>query len=133
MIDFSLYKPEPAEVFAYKCPECGTLYHPVPMICGKCHNRRDPSGVIFSKWDRVPLSGLKGTLLTWTRLYALPAGYTDRYLLFGIVELENGIRASGRLLVEEPKIGMEVLAKVGVVREKVGANVYGFMFDVPGS
>jgi uncharacterized OB-fold protein len=133
MIDFSIYKPEQAEVFAYKCPECGTLYHPVPMICRKCHNRRDPSGVMFSKWDRVPLSGLKGTLLTWTRLYALPAGYTDRYLLFGIVELENGIRASGRLLVEEPKIGMDVLAKVGIVREKVGANVYGFMFDVPGS
>ena len=86
---------------------------------------------MFSAWDKVPLSGLKGKLLTWTRLYALPTGYTDRYLLFGIIELENGLRASGRLIMEEPEIGMEVVAKVGVVREKIGEDVYGFLFDLP--
>ena len=131
MIDFDLYKPAPAEVCAYICPKCKTLYYPVPMICNKCHNRRDPSGVLFSAWDKVPLSGLKGKLLTWTRLYALPTGYTDRYLLFGIVELDNGLRASGRLIVEDPEIGMEVVAKVGVVREKIGKDVYGFLFNLP--
>jgi uncharacterized OB-fold protein len=130
MIDFNIYKPAPAEVYAHRCPKCKTLYYPVPMICSKCHNRRDPSGVLFSAWDKVPLSGLKGKLLTWTRLYALPTGYTDRYLLFGIVELKNGLRASGRLLTQEPEIGMEVVAKVGIVREKIGEDVYGFMFDI---
>ena len=131
MIDFAVYKPVEREVFAYKCPQCGTLYHPVPMICRKCHNRRDPSGMLFDTWDRVPLSGLRGKLLTWTRLYALPTGFSERYLLFGIVELENGLRASGRLLVESPEIGMELVAKVGLIREKVGRDVYGFMFAVP--
>lgn len=131
MIDFSAYKPADKEVYGYKCPECGTLYHPVPMICRKCHNRRDPSGVLFSAWDRVPLSGLKGKLLTWTRLYALPTGYQDASLLFGVVELENGLRASGRLLVDEPRTGMELIAGVGLVREKIDKDVYGFMFTKP--
>jgi hypothetical protein len=48
------------------------------------------------------------------------------------VEFENGLRASGRLLVEDPKIGMKLVSKVGVVREKIGEDVYGFMFDKSG-
>jgi uncharacterized OB-fold protein len=87
--------------------------------------------VLFPSWDRVALGG-RCTLLTWTRVYNLPEGFEDRYLLFGIVEFENGLRASGRLLVENPKTGMELVSKVGVVREKVGEDVYGFMFDGPG-
>jgi uncharacterized OB-fold protein len=131
MIDFTVYNPVEKEVYAYKCPKCGTLYYPVPMICRKCHNRRDPSGMLFDTWDRVPLGGLRGKLLTWTRLYALPTGFFERYLHFGIVELENGLRASGRLLVKSPETGMELIAKVGRIREKVGRDVYGFMFALP--
>ena len=129
MIDFNQYKIEKPEVYAHKCPECGALYYPAPMLCRKCAVRRDPSGILFSAWDKVALTGLKGKLLTWTRLYNLPTGYSDRYLLFGMVELENGLKASGRLLIEHPKIGMEVVAKAGIVREKVGKDVYGFFFD----
>jgi uncharacterized OB-fold protein len=33
MIDFNMYKPKKNEVYAYKCPECGTLDYPAPMIC----------------------------------------------------------------------------------------------------
>lgn len=128
MIDFSQYTQQEPVVYAYKCPECGTLYYPVPMICKKCSNRRDPSGVFFSTWEKVPLGG-KCTLLTWTRVYNLPTGYTDRYLLFGIVEFENGLRASGRLLLENPQTGMKLNAKVGLVREKVDEDIYGFMFE----
>jgi uncharacterized OB-fold protein len=131
VVDFGKYKPEQPQVFAYKCPECGTLHYPAPMICKDCHARRDPSGVLFPSWDKVALGG-RCTLLTWTRVYNLPEGFEDRYLLFGIVEFENGLRASGRLLVEDPKTGMELVSKAGVVREKVGEDVYGFMFDRPG-
>jgi uncharacterized OB-fold protein len=130
-VDFSKYKPQKPEVYASKCPECGTLHYPAPMICKDCHARRDPAGVLFPSWDKVPLGG-KCTLLSWTRLYALPEGFEERYLLFGIVEFENGLRASGRLLVEDPKIGMKLVSKVGVVREKIGEDVYGFMFDKQG-
>ncbi len=129
MIDFYAYKPKEAKVFAYKCPECGKLHYPAPMICEKCSTRRDPSGVLFSSWEKVPMGG-KCKLLTWTRVYNLPAGFTDRYLLFGIVEFENGMRASGRLLVENPKTGMELNANVGLVREGIDEDIYGFMFEV---
>jgi uncharacterized OB-fold protein len=128
-IDFSMYEIEKPEVYAHKCPECGTLYYPVPMICRNCHTRRDPSGVFYSSWEREPLGGKKGKLLTWTRVFNLPTGYSERYLMFGIVELENGLRATGHLRTENPKIGMKVVAKVGVVREKVGEDVYGFLFE----
>lgn len=130
MIDFERYKTEKPEVYAYKCPKCKTLYYPVPMICRHCGARRDPSGTFFSSWDKVPLNG-KCKLLTWTRLYNLPTGFSQRYLLFGIVEFESGLRASGRLLVERPKIGMELITKVGLVREKVNQDIYGLMFDAP--
>jgi len=128
MINFNAYKPKEAKVFAYKCPECAALYYPAPMICKKCSTRRDPSGVLFSSWEKVSMEG-KCKLLTWTKLYNLPAGFTDRYLMFGIVEFENGLRASGRLLVENTKTGMELNAHVGVVREGIEEDIYGFMFE----
>jgi uncharacterized OB-fold protein len=131
MIDVSVYRQAEAEVYARKCPECGTLHYPVPMLCRNCGARRDPSGVLFPKWEKVGLAGQKAKLLTWTRLFALPVGFDERYLLFGIVELENGLRASGRLMVDQPRIGMELVAKVGFVREKLNKDVYGFMFDTP--
>ncbi|RKY02018.1 MAG: DNA-binding protein [Spirochaetes bacterium] len=129
MIDFSVYYPREKDVFARKCPGCGTLYYPAPMVCKKCHSRRDPSGAFFSEWEKVSLGGLKGKLLTWTKLYNLPKGFNQRYLLFGIVELENGLRATGRLSVEHPKTGMDVVARVGLVREKIDEDVYGFIFE----
>ena len=130
MIDFSMYDVAEPEVNAAKCPKCGKIYYPAPMICSECNTRRDPSGVIFSKWDDVPLEG-KCKLLAWTRVFALPEGFDVKYLLFGIVEFENGLRASGRLLVDQPKTGMELRATVGVVKEKPGKTVNGFLFDFP--
>ncbi len=128
MFDFSVYGQQEAEVYAYKCPECGTLDYPAPMICKNCSARRDPSGVIFSAWEQVPLTG-SCKLLAWTRVYALPEGFDVKYLLFGLVEFENGLRASGRLLVDNPQTGMDLTANVGVVKEKVGEDVYGLMFS----
>ncbi len=131
MVDFSMYdQPEP-EVLAAKCPSCGTLYYPAPMVCAKCHTRRDPSNVIFSKWDTVGLEG-KCKLLAWTRVYALPEGYDVKYLLFGIVELENGLRASGRLLVDVPTTGMKLVARPDVVKKKGDKEYYGLFFEKGG-
>ncbi|RKX76685.1 MAG: DNA-binding protein [Spirochaetes bacterium] len=129
MIDFSIYEQKEPKVYARKCPECGTLFHPAPMICKKCSTRRDPSGYYFSPWEEVSIEG-KCKLLSWTRVYALPEGYDIKYLLFGIVELENGLRASGRLLTDNPEIGMELIARAGVVREEKGEEIYGLVFDV---
>jgi uncharacterized OB-fold protein len=127
VVDFEKYRPRKPAVYAYKCPGCGTLHYPAPMICSHCSERRDPSGVFFSAWERVPLEG-KCRLLTWTRVYNLPEGFDQRYLLFGMVEFPGGLRASGRLMVEEPRIGMQLVARPGVVREAVGRDLYGLMF-----
>ncbi len=129
-IDFSQYEPPKPVVYAVKCPTCGALDYPAPMICKKCGERRDPSNEIFSEWEKVVLEG-KCKLLGWTKLHALPEGIEKKYLLFGVVEFKNGLRAIGRLVVEEPKTGMELVSTAGFVREIPGKDIAGFIFDIP--
>lgn len=128
MIDFRQYERSNRGPCASKCPKCGKLYYPEPMICAACGTRRDPSGARFAKWDTVPIGG-KCTLLSWTRLYSLPPDFTDRYVLFGIVELDGGLRASGRLLAEQPTSGMSLSARTDVVRGGGEEAEYGLVFD----
>lgn len=127
MIDFSMYGKKKPEVFAGKCPSCGKLHYPVPMICDNCSERRDPAGVEHKKWEKVSMGG-PCTLLAWTRLFALPEGFDKKYLLFGVVEFEEGLRASGRLMVDQPETGMKLQANVEVLKEDVGGEVHGFHF-----
>jgi hypothetical protein len=122
-----MYGKKTPEEFAYKCPSCGKLFYPAPMVCDECNERRDPAGVEFKEWEKVSLGG-PCTLLGWTKLYALPEGFDKKYLLFGIVEFENGLRASGRLLVEEPETNMKLFAKVDIIKEDVGQEITGFHF-----
>jgi uncharacterized OB-fold protein len=128
--NFSKYGPKKHAVSAYTCPGCGKLYYPAVMICDQCHTRRDPSNHFFADWDKIPLEG-ECTLLTWTRVYALPEGFMKKYLDFGIVEFPNGLRASGQLSVDEPKIGMKLTSSIGIVKERVGKDHYGFIFVSP--
>jgi uncharacterized protein len=128
MIDFSIYDKQVPEIYAYKCNECGTSYYPVPMLCKKCNNRRDPSGIVHKDWEKIPLDG-PCKLLTWTRVWALPEGYDRPCLLFGIVEFTNGLRASGRLEVENPSGGMNLVARVEESTERPGAAVMMFVFS----
>ncbi|MCK5010068.1 MAG: DNA-binding protein, partial [Deltaproteobacteria bacterium] len=67
-------------------------------------------------------------LLTWTRAWNLPEGYNKKYLLFGIVQFENGLRASGQLEVEEPETGMKLVAEVDESDERPGDPVNIFVF-----
>jgi hypothetical protein len=127
MIDFSMYNVKAPEILAVKCPECGTLDYPAPMICKGCGARRDPSGIKAPAWETVSLEGAC-TLLTWTKVYNLPEGYEKPFLLFGIVEFENGLRAAGRLEVDRPEIGTSLVAHVEVSDERPGHDVNVFVF-----
>jgi uncharacterized protein len=130
MADFDfagMYGVQTPEIHAYACPNCGSRYYPAPMICAKCSNRRDPSGVVHSDWEKSPLQG-PCRLLTWTRVWALPEGYNRPSLNFGMVEFENGLRASGRLEVEEPLIGMRLVARVAESSDRAGPPVKVFEF-----
>ena len=66
--------------------------------------------------------------MTWTRVWNLPEGYTEKYLLFGIVQFENGLRASGQLEVDKPKTGMQLYATVKESDERPGKPVSVFVF-----
>ena len=125
MIDFSMYDVVAPKISAHKCDACGTVYYPAPMVCGKCNARRDP--VTGRGWSTFDLEG-PCTLLTWTRVWNLPEGYTKKFLQFGIVQFENGLRASGRVEVEDPKSGMKLPATVEESDERPGKPVKIFVF-----
>jgi uncharacterized OB-fold protein len=126
MIDFSAYDVKTPEILGYRCAKCGSIYYPAPMICAKCSSRRDP--VTGRHWETFPLEG-PVKLLSWTRVWNLPDGYNVKYLLFGIVEFGNGLRASGRIGVAEPTIGMTLNSRVEESDERPGKPVNIFVFE----
>lgn len=106
------------ELYAYRCKTCGELHHPKHYVCRKCG---------ATDFDEVPLTG-KAEVLTWTKVYNLPEGYMKPYLCFCIAQFENGLAVSGQINSDYPAIGMEVEAEVGIVKEAVGRDYYGFIF-----
>lgn len=122
-------------VYAYQCPECGKLHYPSVSRCNNCGYRHYPEQEIeprwgkkgYKFWEKVPLGG-PCRLITYTRLWALPVGFDQEYLDFGVIEFENGLRASGQLLVDKPKIGMKLTAQTGKIKEFAGKLHYGLQF-----
>ena len=105
---------------AAKCANCGKLSYPTHFYCPSCRGTR---------FEPVPVEG-EGTLLTWTRVYALPLDYEDLFITLGIVEMDMGIRVTGRLDIAEPRTGERVRARVGTVRETGGKEIRGLIFGV---
>ena len=105
-------------VDAAKCRNCGKLSYPTHFYCPACRG---------THFDPVPVEG-EGTLLTWTRVYALPLDYAQLYVTLGIVELDMGVRAMGRLEITEPRTGARVRASIGKVREISGKDITGLVF-----
>ncbi|MDR1532065.1 MAG: hypothetical protein LBS62_07755 [Clostridiales bacterium] len=106
-------------MYAYKCDACGELHHPKHFVCRKC------GGTDFTE---TPLEG-EATVLTWTKVYNLPEGYMKPYLCFVIARFDNGLTVSGQINSEQPVTGQRVKAVVGVVKEGVGRDFYGFIFE----
>ena len=107
-----------ARVEAARCRSCGKLSYPTHFVCPSCRG---------TGFDPVPIEG-EGTLLTWTRVYALPLDYDDLYITLGIVELDMGVRATGRLAIPAPRVGARVRAGIGKVRETAGKDISGLVF-----
>lgn len=124
MIDFSMYEAKKPVIAGWKCA-CGAIYYPAPMVCAKCGARRDP--VTGKGWTTFDLEG-PCVLLAWTRAWNLPEGYTKKFMQFGIVQFENGLRASGRVEAEEPKTGMRMVAEVEESDERPGKPAKVFVF-----
>ena len=109
------------EIYAYKCRLCGTMHYPFRMVCKGCKQND------FFEFDTVPLPK-NGKLLTYTKVYNLPAQYEVATLGLGIVELENGMRMLGQIEIDDPKMGMPVKGEVEVVRQETYDDFYGMVF-----
>ena len=109
------------EIYAYRCRLCDTMHYPFRMVCSGCKQND------FFEFDTVPLPKA-GKLLTFTRVYNLPAQYEVATLGLGIVELENGMRMLGQLDIDEPVMGMPVQGTVEIVRVEPYDNYYGMVF-----
>ena len=67
---------------AFKCTKCGKVEYPKHARCHKCRNR---------EFAEIEVTG-EGTLLTFTKLTAVPTGIDQTMLNLGMVEFENGVR-----------------------------------------
>ena len=105
-------------IYGAKCTSCGTVNYPSRPVCRVCRN------VTF---EPVEIGG-EGRVLTYTDVYALAIDYETRYLRLAIVELDDGIRVTGQLLDDDPKLGKRVRSTIGVVREPGGKPAMGLQF-----
>jgi hypothetical protein len=108
-----------ANTSAYKCKGCGTVMFPRHDRCLSCKGR---------EFEKIEPEG-KAKLLTFTILNELPWGIDERGRVIGIVEFENGVRATGLILAENPKLGMKLLPTMQPVRVISGVKTYGLAFE----
>ena len=95
------------KLMAVRCTKCGGLYVPPRAICPKCHSEE-------LEW--VETSG-KGKLSAFTVIYSGPTFMVEQGFdrknpyVSGIVELEEGMRISARIVGVDPTKPHEI--KIG--------------------
>jgi uncharacterized OB-fold protein len=109
------------EIYGYKCRKCGHVNYPYRMRCGRCRKGE------YTDFDPVALPKT-GKLLTYTFVYNLPADFSVPKLGLGIVELSNGVRMTGQLRAEKPRLGMRLRGEVEVVRQGEYEKSHGMVF-----
>jgi uncharacterized protein len=110
------------QIVAFQCKKCGKLHNPFHDRCLACKGR---------EFNEVKPEG-QAKLLTFTRIYNLPWGFDQRYLSFGVVEFENGVRALGQIAVDETyplTTGMVLQPSWEPVRVQYGEDVYGLVLS----
>jgi len=109
-------------ITAYQCRKCGRMHYPFHDRCLECRNR---------EFEPIKPQG-NARLLTYTTIFNLPWGFDQRYLVLGVAEFENKIKAMGQLKVdsgEQLKLGMKLKPSWEPVRVQDGENVYGLMLE----
>jgi uncharacterized OB-fold protein len=109
-------------ITAYRCKKCGRLHYPFHDRCLDCRGR---------EFEQVKPEG-EAKLLAYTAIYNLPWGFDQRYLIIGIAEFANKIKAMGQIRVEsveQLKRGLKMTASWQPVRMQNGEAVYGLMYE----
>ncbi len=107
-------------ITAYKCKQCGKIHYPYHERCLSCKGR---------DFEKIKPQG-DARLLTFTRIYNLPWGFDQRYLIIGVAEFENGVRAMGQINADESvplANGMLMKPAWEPVRIASGEKVYGLV------
>ncbi|MEA3396773.1 MAG: zinc ribbon domain-containing protein, partial [Chloroflexota bacterium] len=110
------------KITAYKCKKCGYIHYPKHERCLKCKGRE------FEEFK--PEGNVK--LLAYTQQFNLPWGFDERFLIIGIAQFENGVKAMGQIKAESLggiKSGMTMKPSWEPVRYVYGEPVYGLKFE----
>ncbi|UCC88022.1 MAG: hypothetical protein JSV81_01640 [Anaerolineales bacterium] len=109
-------------VVAHKCKNCGKIHYPFHDRCMNCKAR---------EFEATKLEG-NAKLLTFTQIFNLPWGFDQRFLIIGVAEFENGVKAMGQIAadsIDGLSLGMKMKALWKPVRVQAGEKVYGLMFE----
>lgn len=109
-------------ITAFKCKNCGRIHYPYHDRCLECKHR---------EFEGIKPSG-NARLLTYTAIFNLPWGFDQRFLIIGIAEFENHVKAMGQIKVdsvEQLKVGMRMSPTWEPIRKQYGEDVYGLKFE----
>ncbi len=74
-------------VTAFKCRKCGRVHYPYHDRCLECRGR---------EFEKIKPEG-EVKLLAYTAIYNLPWGFDQRFLVVGIAEFANKVKAMGQI------------------------------------
>ena len=109
-------------ITAYTCKKCGKIHYPYHDRCLACKGR---------EFEPFKPQG-DATLLTYTAIFNLPWGFDQRFLIIGVAEFENHVKAMGQIKVDsvdQLKIGMKVMPSWEPIRRQYDEDVYGLKFE----
>ncbi len=111
------------KITAYKCKKCGKIHYPFHDRCLNCKGR---------EFDKIHPEG-KAKLLAYTQIFNLPWGFDQRFLIIGVAEFENGVKAMAQIKadsLEGLKSGLLMNASWEPIRVVSGEDVYGLKLSV---
>ncbi len=109
-------------ITAFKCKNCGRIHYPWHDRCLHCKKR---------EFETIKPQG-NARLLAFTSIFNLPWGFDQRFLIIGVAEFENKIKAMGQIKVDSVdslKVGMTMKPSWEPIRVQYGEDVYGLKLE----
>lgn len=109
------------KITAYKCKKCGRVHYPKHEQCLSCKHR---------EFEEIKPKG-HAKLVTYTQIFNLPWGFNERFMIIGIGQFQNGVKAMGQIKADSLdgiKSGMTLDASWEPIRHVFGEPVYGLKF-----
>ncbi len=111
------------QITAFKCKKCGKIHYPFHDRCLNCKGR---------EFEKIHPEG-KAKLLAYTQIFNLPWGFDQRFLIIGVAEFENGVKAMAQIKADSLdglKAGLLMKASWEPIRVVSGEDVMGLKLSV---